>query len=66
MKRITYPKPLMTFSEMISIGIPEAVLLRAIHRKDRPYADKAGTGRTSKWLFNTEEFEYYRSQGAFK
>ena len=64
---VKYPKKIMTKSELIKFGIPEAVVERALHSKYQPeFATKSGRGRTSKWLFNTEEFEYYRSQGAFK
>lgn len=64
---LKYPKKLMTKSELMEIGIPEAVIERAIHHKYRnEYAQKTGKGRTCKWIFDTGEFEEYRKQGAFQ
>ena len=64
---VAYPKKLMTRSELIAFGIPEAVIDRALRSKYQPeFAMKTGKGRTSKWIVDTVNFDWYLQEGVFE
>jgi len=56
-----FPKPFMTIKELIELGIPECDLIYARYCScyTHPIAYKSGKGKTSKWIYNTEELEKF-------
>lgn len=60
-----YPKAVMNKKEMIKLGFPEALLLRASMEQGQTFAFKANPlSRTSPLLFDTEGFEKWRLKQA--
>lgn len=57
---MTYPKALMTTSELIELGYTKKFLLTVARNKYLKIACRNGTGRNSKWIFDTELLEKYR------
>lgn len=59
---MTYPKPIMSISELMQMGFRRKDLERIYRLRNQKIAWKSGTGgRTSTILFSTEELEKYRA-----
>lgn len=60
-KRMTYPKEIMTISELMKMGFRRKDLEAIYRLRNQKIAWKSGTGgRTSTILFSTEELEKFR------
>lgn len=55
---MTYPKPIMSITELMALGFSRDFLNQCAHRKGQTYASKTLGG--GKWLFDTAEFEKQR------
>ena len=56
-----YPKQFMTIKELKQMGLPEKWLRGIARNRHQNIAWKIGTGgRTSSFMFDTEELEKYR------
>lgn len=55
---VAYPKEIMKKSEMIDLGFPEEMLLRASQEKDQNFAFKQNPlAKNSTWMFITSGFD---------
>ena len=60
---ITYPRAIMTRTELIEFGIPAIIVDRAIKSEfSYEFAEKSGKGKTAKWLIHTRGFEAWRKE----
>lgn len=56
-----YPKARMKISELIKLGFSRKELITYAHIRGCP-VEKNGTGKTSHFVFDTEEFEKWRKK----
>lgn len=54
-----YPKPIMSLSELAELGFPRRELNKNVHARGQTFARKTTGG--GKWLFDTVEYELWRS-----
>lgn len=60
-----YPKKVMRMTELMKMGFPETMLLKATQEKGQTFAWKNNpNARNSPLLFDTEEFEKWRLKQA--
>ncbi len=59
---MTYPKPVMSITELLALGFTRDYLNRMVHHK-MAYKYAIKTSNRGKWYIDTEEFEKLRSKG---
>lgn len=57
---MTYPKPLMTITEMLPLGFTRDELNKAVHSEGQNFAHKQS--ERGKWKIDTEKFEVWRTR----
>lgn len=62
-----YPAAIMSSKDMVALGFPSDYIRRMTHHKYAyKYIQRTGTGKNSKYLFDTEEFEKLRRRGILR
>lgn len=59
---MTYPKPMMSITELVKLGFSRDELSRDVHVKGQNFAIKTPGG--GKWRIDTEEYEKFRRKRA--
>lgn len=57
---MNYPKPLMSITELETMGFSKRALIQYAHIANQNFTMRNNVGKKGKILFDTEEFEKWR------